>query len=232
VYIFNDICDIEKDRNHPKKKERPMAAGIISKREAQFLIAAMLPATVSFSFILDYSFGFIILLYMLNNLIYTLYLKNLVIIDVMSIALGFIFRVAGGAVAIGVAISPWLVLCTFLLALFLGFSKRRNELLVLQDNAQSHRRILEHYSLEFIDNMLSIVTASTLISYSLYTFSASDSKYFMVTILFVLYGIFRYQYIIYNKRMGESPEDIVLTDKPLIVNIMLWILSSVIILYK
>jgi 4-hydroxybenzoate polyprenyltransferase len=231
VYIFNDICDMEKDRNHPRKKERPLAAEIISRREAQFLMAVMLPAAVLFSFKLNRSFGFIILAYMLNNLSYTLYIKNLVILDVMSIALGFIFRVAGGAVAIGVAISPWLVLCTFLLALFLGFSKRRNELLILQEEAQSHRRILEHYSLEFIDNMLSIVTASTLISYSLYTFSASDNKYSMVTILFVLYGIFRYQYIIYNKRMGESPEDIVLTDKPLIINIMLWILTSVIILY-
>jgi 4-hydroxybenzoate polyprenyltransferase len=223
---------MEKDQNHPKKKERPLAAGIINRREAQFLMAVMLPAAVSFSFILNYSFGLIILAYILNNLIYTIYLKNLVILDVMSIALGFIFRVAGGAVAISVAISPWLVLCTFLLALFLGFSKRRNELLILQEEAQSHRRILEHYSLEFIDNMLSIVTASTLISYSLYTFFASDNKYSMVTILFVLYGIFRYQYIIYNKGMGESPEDIVLTDKPLIVNIMLWILTSVIILYK
>lgn len=231
VYIFNDICDMEKDRNHPRKKERPLAAEIISRREAQFLMAVMLPVAVLFSFELNRSFGFIILAYMLNNLAYTLYIKNLVILDVMSIALGFIFRVAGGAVAIGVAISPWLVLCTFLLALFLGFSKRRNELLILQEEAQSHRRILEHYSLEFIDNMLSIVTASTLISYSLYTFSASDNKYSMVTILFVLYGIFRYQYIIYNKRMGESPEDIVLTDKPLIINIMLWILTSVIILY-
>lgn len=232
VYIFNDIIDIEKDRNHPRKRKRPLAAGIVSKREAQILMTFMLPLIVAFSLMLNYSFGLIIIVYMLNNLLYTLYVKKLVILDVMSIALGFILRVAGGAVAIGVLISPWLLLCTFLLALFLGFSKRRNELLVLQEDAESHRMILEHYSLEFIDNMLSIVTASTLISYSLYTFFASEDKYSMVTILFVLYGIFRYQYIIYNKKLGESPEEIVLNDKPLLINILLWILTSIVILYK
>lgn len=232
VYIFNDMCDIEKDRKHPRKRKRPLAAGIISMREALMLVILMFPIAITFSFMLSYSFGFVIITYLLNNLLYTLYLKNLVILDVMSIATGFILRVAAGAIAIGVLISPWLILCTFLLALFLGFSKRRNELLVLQEDAQSHRMILEHYSIEFIDNMLSIVTASTLISYSLYTFYASDDKYSMVTILFVLYGIFRYQYIIYNKKQGESPEEIVLNDKPLLVNILLWILTSIVILYK
>ncbi len=232
VYIFNDMLDIEKDRKHPRKRKRPLAAGVISKREAQILLVFMLPAAVAFSFLLNNSFGFIIIIYFVNNLLYTLYVKNLVILDVMSIAIGFILRVAGGAVAIGVFISPWLLLCTLMLALFLGFSKRRNELLVLQQDAQSHRMILEHYSLDFIDNMLSIVTASTLISYSLYTFFASEDKYSMLTILFVLYGIFRYQYIIYSKKLGESPEEIVLTDMPLFINILLWILSSILILYK
>jgi 4-hydroxybenzoate polyprenyltransferase len=232
VYIFNDMLDIEKDREHPRKRKRPLAAGMISKREAQILMAFMLPTAIAFSFLLSYSFGIIIVIYLLNNLLYTLYVKHLVILDVMSIALGFILRVAGGALAIDVLISPWLLLCTFLLALFLGFSKRRNELLVLQESAQSHRQILEHYSLEFIDSMLSIVTASTLISSCLYTFFASDDKYSMITILFVLYGIFRYQYLIYNKKLGESPEEIVLTDKPLLINILLWILTSIVILYK
>lgn len=231
VYIFNDIMDIEKDRKHPIKRERPLAAGVINKREAQILMILMLPVAVLSSFILSYSFGMIVMIYLLNNLLYTLYVKQLVILDVMSIALGFILRVAGGALAIDVLISPWLLLCTFLLALFLGFSKRRNELLVLQEDAQSHRRILEQYSLDYIDSMLSIVTASTLISYSLYTFFASDDKYSMVTILFVLYGIFRYQYLMYNKKLGGSPEEIVLTDKPLLFNILLWILTSIMILY-
>lgn len=232
VYIFNDIIDMEKDRKHPRKRMRPLAAGIINRREAIMLLILMLPAAISFSFLLSYSFGFVILIYMLNNLLYTLYLKNLVILDVMSIATGFILRVAGGAIAIEVLISPWLILCTFLLALFLGFSKRRNELQVLQEEAQSHRSILEQYSLEFIDNMLSIVTASILIFYSMYTFFASEDKYSMVTILFVLYGIFRYQYLIFNKKQGESPEEIVLNDKPLLVNIMLWVFTCIVILYK
>lgn len=231
VYIFNDILDMEKDRKHPRKKKRPLAAGMISRREAQGLMAFMLPAAVIFSFMLGYPFGIIIIAYILNNILYSLYVKHIVILDVMSIALGFILRVAGGAVAIDVLISPWLLLCTFLLALFLGFSKRRNELLVLQDEAQNHRLILEHYSLDFIDNMLSIVTASTLISYSLYTFYASEDKYSMATIPFVLYGIFRYQYIIYSQKLGESPEEVVLTDKPLLINILLWVLTSIIILY-
>lgn len=232
VYIFNDICDMEKDRKHPRKRKRPLASGIVSRREAIMLMAAILPVAIAFSFMLNTSFGFIIMIYLLNNLLYTLYLKNLVILDVMSIAAGFILRVAGGAIAIGVLISPWLILCTFLLALFLGFSKRRNELQILQDDAQNYRRILEHYSMEFIDNMLSIVTASILISYSLYTFFAGEDKYSMVTILFVLYGIFRYQYIIFNKKQGESPEEIVLNDKPLLIDIILWILTSIMLLYK
>ena len=231
VYIFNDIHDVEKDRQHPRKSMRPIAAGIIDRREAQILMIILLPVSVILSIMLDYSFGFIVMTYLLNNVVYTLYVKNIVILDVMSIALGFILRVSGGAVVIGVTISPWLLLCTFLLSLFLGFSKRRNELLILQTDAHSHRSILEHYSLDFIDNMLSIVTASTLISYSLYTFYASEGKHSMVTILFVLYGIFRYQYIVYNKKMGESPEEIILTDIPLIVDIMLWILVSIVILY-
>jgi len=231
VYIFNDILDIENDRKHPRKRKRPLPAGIISKREAEILLAFILPSAAAFSFMLNYSFGLIVIVYLLNNLLYTLYVKNLVILDVMSIAMGFILRVAGGAIAIGVAISPWLILCTFLLALFLGFSKRRNELLILRENAESHRMILEHYSLESIDNMLSIVTVSTLISYSLYTFFATEDKHQMVTILFVLYGIFRYQYIIYNKQLGESPEEIVLSDRPLLINILLWVLTSILIIY-
>lgn len=231
VYIFNDIRDIEKDRRHPEKRKRPLAAGVLNRREAQILMLLMLPVSAALSFMLNHSFGFIIMAYLFNNVIYTLYVKNIVILDVMSIALGFILRVSGGAVVIGVAISPWLLLCTFLLALFLGFSKRRNELLIFQEDAYNQRRILEHYSLEFIDNMLSIVTTSTLISYSMYTFYAGSNRHSMVTILFVLYGIFRYQYIIYNKKMGESPEEIVLTDKPLAVDIMLWILVSIVTLY-
>lgn len=232
VYIFNDMLDIEKDRKHPKKKNRPLASGAVGKSEAVVMLILLTPVSVYFSFLIDTAFGLLIVLYLVNNVLYTLYVKNLVILDVMSIALGFIIRVAGGAVAIRVGISPWLLLCTLLLALFLGFSKRRNELVVLQEDAEHHRTILQHYSLDFIDNMLSIVTASTVISYSLYTFFASADKLSMITIPYVLYGIFRYQYIIYNKNLGESPEEVAISDKPLLINIILWVLTSVIILYR
>ncbi len=231
VYIFNDIKDVEKDRNHPKKIKRPLAAGIVGKGEALGILLIMLPTSLIYGFSLSIGFGAVISLYLINNLLYTLYLKNLVILDVMSIALGFILRVAGGAVAIRVYISPWLLLCTLLLSLFLGFTKRRTELLVLQAEARHHRQILQHYSLEFIDNMLSIVTASTLLSYSLYTIIESEDRYLMVTILFVLYGIFRYQYVMYNKNQGDSPEEVVLSDKPLLINIVLWVVASMVILY-
>lgn len=231
VYIFNDLMDIEKDRKHPRKKNRPLASGVLRKREAAVLSLLILPSAVYAAFRINTGFGITVVLYLLNNLLYTLYVKHLVILDVMSIAIGFILRVAGGALAISVEISPWLLLCTLLLALFLGFSKRRNELVILQEDAQSHRAALENYSLGFIDNMLSIVTASTVISYSMYTFFANENKYSMVTILFVLYGIFRYQYIIYNKNMGESPEEVVLTDKPLLINIILWVIACIIVTY-
>lgn len=231
VYVFNDIKDVEKDRIHPRKMKRPLAAGIIGRGEAIAVLLVLLPFCILYAFNIGVSFGAVIVLYLINNLLYTLYLKNLVILDVMSIALGFIFRVVGGAVAIGVFISPWLLLCTLMLSLFLGFSKRRNELLVLREDARLHRQILEHYSLAFIDNMLSIVTASTLLSYSLYTIIESDNRYLMVTILFVLYGIFRYQYILYNKNQGDSPEEVVLSDKPLLINIVLWVGVCAVILY-
>lgn len=231
VYIFNDLLDVEKDRKHPRKRNRPLASGALKKEEAVVLMLLMLPVAVYIGFRINNYFGLIIMLYLINNLLYTLYVKHMVILDVMSIALGFILRVTGGAVAIKVAISPWLLLCTLLLSLFLGFSKRRNELIILQEDAQSHRAILEHYSPSFIDSMLAIITASTVISYSMYTFFAYEDKYLMVTILFVLYGIFRYQYLIYNRNMGESPEELVLTDKPLLFNILLWIITSIAILY-
>ncbi|TYQ16789.1 UNVERIFIED_CONTAM: 4-hydroxybenzoate polyprenyltransferase [Acetivibrio alkalicellulosi] len=232
VYILNDVVDVNKDRAHPKKRTRPIAAGIIKKREAIILLIVLLPLVLTASFLLNVYLGIVILLYFLNNLLYSLIIKHLVILDVMSIALGFLLRVIGGALVIRVYISPWILLCTLLLSLFLGFSKRRNELVVLKDDVGSHRRILEEYSLEFIDNMLSIVTASTVMAYSLYTFSSNGENYYMMlTIPFVLYGIFRYQYIIYKKNEGGSPEETVLSDIPLIINIFLWICTSIVIIY-
>lgn len=232
VYVLNDIIDCEKDRLHPKKKNRPIASGIISKAEGAILLSVLLPLVLAASFFVDVYFGFVILLYFVNNILYSFKIKHMVILDVMSIAVGFLLRVIGGALVIRVYISPWILLCTLLLSLFLGFSKRRNELVVLEAGAESHRKILEEYSLEFIDNMLSIITASTVMAYSLYTFSTDSNYNMMVTIPFVLYGIFRYQYIIYKKKEGGSPEETVLSDIPLIVTIALWGILSIVILYR
>lgn len=232
VYILNDIIDCEKDRLHPKKKNRPIASGIVSKTEGGVLLLILLPLVLVASFFVDVYFGVVVLLYFVNNTLYSFKIKHMVILDVMSIAVGFLLRVIGGALVIRVDISPWILLCTLLLSLFLGFSKRRNELVVLEAGAENHRKILEEYSLEFIDNMLSIITASTVMAYSLYTFSTNNKNYnMMVTIPFVLYGIFRYQYIIYKKKEGGSPEETVLSDIPLIVTIALWGLLSIVILY-
>lgn len=231
VYILNDIVDANNDRLHPKKKYRPIAAGIIGKKEAVVFLMVLLPLAIAGSFLIDIYFGAVVVIYFANNLLYSFKLKHVVIIDVMSIALGFILRVVGGALAIRVYISPWILLCTLLLSLFLGFSKRRNELLVLESDADRHRKILEEYSLEFIDNMLSIVTASTVMAYSLYTFSSSDNYNMMLTIPFVLYGIFRYQYIVYKKNEGGSPEETIISDAPLMINILLWVVCSIVILY-
>ncbi len=231
VYILNDIVDVNKDRLHPKKKNRPIASGLIGKNQAIALLAVLLPAVLFAGFFLDAYFGLVISTYFAHNILYSFKIKHIVILDVMAIALGFILRVVGGALVIRVYISPWILLCTLLLSLFLGFSKRRNELVVLAGSADSHRKILEEYSLEFIDNMLSIVTASTVMAYSLYTFMSGDNYNMMLTIPFVLYGIFRYQYIIYKKNEGGSPEETVLSDMPLIVNILLWLVTSIIIMY-
>ncbi|NLP14267.1 MAG: decaprenyl-phosphate phosphoribosyltransferase [Clostridium sp.] len=231
VYILNDIVDADKDRLHPKKKTRPIASGLISKAEAWVFLAVLLPVAVASGFLLHVYFGLILVMYFLNNVLYSIAVKHMVILDVMSIALGFLLRVIGGGVVIEVYISQWILLCTLLLSLFLGFSKRRNELVVLENGADSHRKILKEYSLEFIDNMLSIVTASTVMAYSLYTFSSKNNYFMMLTIPFVLYGIFRYQYIIYMKKEGGSPEETVLSDIPLMICIFLWVVISIIILY-
>lgn len=231
IYILNDLIDVDKDKLHPKKKYRPIASGSISRREGIVLLTVLVPLVFVISFKMDILLGYIILCYSLNNIIYSFIVKNVVILDVMSIAVGFLLRVVAGAIVIRVNISPWILLCTFLLALFLGFSKRRNELVILQERADSHRKILEEYSLEFIDQMLGIVTACTVMAYSLYTFFAYETYYMMATIPFVLYGIFRYQYIIYMKNEGGSPEETLFKDIPLFLDVLLWIITSAIVIY-
>lgn len=235
VYIVNDLVDIEKDRQHPTKKNRPLASGQLSPHTAG--IAALLIAVIGLplSFWLEPSFGAIALGYVLMMIAYSFWLKNIVIIDVMTIAAGFVLRVIAGVVLVHVErFSPWLYVCTTLLALFLAVGKRRNELFLLKDNANNHRAILDEYTMSFIDEMIAILSAATLIAYSLYTFSAENlpkDHTMMLTLPFVLYGLFRYLYLIHVKNAGGAPEEIVLRDKPLLAALGLWGLAVVLVLY-
>ena len=236
AYMINDLVDLEKDKLHPVKSRRPLASGKLKKETAVKIIVLVCLASLSFAFYMNILFGFIVLAYFLLNIGYSIYLKNIVIIDVVSIAAGFVLRVLGGAVIISVVASQWLILCTILLSLFLGFSKRRHELILLEDSATSHRRVLEHYSPYFLDQMIAVVTASTLICYALYTMSRDTveklgTSKLIYTIPFVLYGIFRYLYLVHQKEEGGSPTEIMFTDKPMIINICLWVISSVVFIY-
>ncbi|MEW5805737.1 MAG: decaprenyl-phosphate phosphoribosyltransferase [Acidobacteriota bacterium] len=236
VYIINDIFDIEKDRLHPAKARRPIASGALSIRAAIFWSLLVASLSLLISFLLSIKFGTVALIYWVLNLLYSVILKKIVIIDVMSIAFGFLLRAIAGAVIIDVQISSWLILCTILIALFLGFCKRRQELSIYKEEAASHREILVEYSQTFIDQMIAVVTASTLIAYSFYTMSPEvmeklGTTHLNFTIPFVLYGIFRYLYLVLHKGVGDNPTRLVLEDKPLLLNILLWGIVVVIILY-
>lgn len=230
IYLVNDLADIEKDRQHPIKRRRPLAAGVVRPTEAVAAAALLLAVAVPLSFTLNWLFGALVLTYLALMVAYSYVLKHLVLIDVFAIAAGFVIRAAAGAVAISVPISPWLYVCTILGALFLGLSKRRHELVLLEKDASNHRKILDEYSLTLLDQLIVIVTASTVMAYSLYTFSAENlpkNHAMMLTIPFVLYGIFRYLYLVHLKNAGGSPEDVLLRDRPLLLNIVLWLATAV-----
>lgn len=231
IYIINDIVDKDKDRIHPEKRNRPIASGKVSVNTA--IIIALFISLCSFiiSYCVNIYVLIIILSYVLINLGYCFYLKNLVIIDVMVITLGFVLRVESGSFATKVTLSPWLILCTILLSLFIAINKRKSELLTLKGDSETHRKILGEYSVEFTNSMLSIVTPAILISYCLYSFQSQQGDKMMLTIPFVLYGIFRYQYLTVKKNLGGKPEDVFFKDRPFLINISLWVLSVMIILY-
>lgn len=237
VYLINDLADIDQDRLHPKKRERPLAAGRLSERVAQGAIAGILIVCLPVAVWLDLLFGAIVSGYLLIQIAYSFRLKNEVIIDVFTIAAGFVLRVAGGAVLVNAErFSPWLYVCTVLLALFLGLSKRRGELILLRENANEHRAILEEYSLPFLDEMMSVVTASTVLAYALYTFEPGNphlpaNHAMMLTIPFVLYSIFRYLYLIHQRNETAPPDEVLLKDRPLQFAIGLWGLTVLVLLY-
>jgi len=236
VYIFNDVRDREEDRAHPLKAKRPVAAGEVAPPRALAVSAAAAFLGTLLGAAAGVSFAVVAILYMVLNVLYSLFFKHVVILDIFIIAAGFLLRVVGGGYAAEVPVSSWILVCTLLLALFLGFSKRRNELTVLGPDPGRHRRILAEYSVEFLDQMIGIVTACTVISYMLYTVSEETVKKFgtrnlIYTSFFVLYGIFRYLYLVYQKGRGGSPTRILLTDVPLMVTVLSWILACIVLIY-
>ena len=228
VYTLNDLLDIKQDRLHPKKSKRPLASGKL--KPATAIMAGLLLIILSLvnAFWLNTNFGLIALSYFILQIAYSTILKHVVILDVLAVSIGFVLRAIAGAEVIDVPISSWLLVCTILLALFLSLGKRRHEILLLEENAVNHRKILYEYSPGLLDQMISVVTASTVVAYALYTMSTETITKFQTdnlkyTIPFVLYGIFRYLYLIHQKSGGGSPEKILLNDKPLLINIILYL---------
>jgi 4-hydroxybenzoate polyprenyltransferase len=236
LYIFNDLKDLEEDKLHPLKSKRPIASGKIKKPTAILMIVVLGLLGFSSAFTLNKNYFIIILVYFLIQMAYSIRLKHIVILDVFVVALGFLIRVVAGGLAIEVSLSSWLLICTILLALFLALSKRRHELVLLEDGASDHRPILEEYSPYLLDQMIAVVTASTVIAYCLYTISEETvtkfgTTHLIFTVPFVLYGVFRYLYLIHQRSEGGSPEALIIKDKPLLIDIFLWIATAVIILY-
>jgi 4-hydroxybenzoate polyprenyltransferase len=236
AYLINDVADKEQDKLHPEKQKRPIALGTLSSTVAIIIAGVFIVAALIWGMSLQLQFGTIAVSYFVLNILYSWKIKHVVILDVMFIAFGFVLRVIGGAALINVPASEWLLICTFLLSLFLGFVKRRNEITTLQSVAESHRKVLVDYSVSFLDQMVSIVTACTVISYALYTISSETIQKFhtrnlIFTIPFVLFGIFRYLYIVHKLGGGGNPSKVIVTDVPLILNIMMWGISVVYIIY-
>ena len=233
VYLINDVLDKNNDKEHPQKKFRPIAAGELPVIIAIGLAMIASLAALFAAFLLEPNYGAMVLIYVISMIGYSFYLKRLVIIDAMIISAGFVIRAASGAVILGVSISPWLYICTTLGALFLAFAKRLNEVNLAGAQAPLQRHALEHYTSRFLEQLISVVAPATLVSYILYTFTADnlpDNNAMMVTIPFVLYGLFRYLYLVHGESKGENPEQILVTDKPLIVNILLWVSTVALVL--
>jgi len=236
IYVFNDIHDRESDRRHPEKYRRPLAQGSLLVSEAYMVSMVLAAVALMLAFMMDRTFLLILLAYFVLNLAYSLKIKQVVILDIMFIASGFVLRILAGTTLAGVNPSDWLVICTITLSLFLGFSKRRNELVLMGENAGTQRKVLKEYSIHFLDQMISMVTACTVMSYILYTVSPETvgrfgTKNLMFSIPFALFGVFRYLYLIYLKKKMGDPIDLILKDFPFLLNILLWISAIMIIIY-
>jgi 4-hydroxybenzoate polyprenyltransferase len=234
-YIFNDLRDLAEDRLHPVKRMRPLASGRLKKGPAVAALVVIGAAGIALGASINRPFLIILVGYLLLQTAYSMWLKHIVILDVFVIAAGFLIRVVAGGLAITVAISSWLLICTILLSLFLAMGKRRHELVLLDKQAAVHRPILKEYNIYLLDQMISVVTASTLVAYCLYTISDETVAKFgtrnlIFTVPFVLYGIFRYLYLIHQKAEGGTPEALIVQDKPLLIDIFLWIAAAALIL--
>jgi 4-hydroxybenzoate polyprenyltransferase len=226
VYIFNDLADVEADRQHPEKKNRPIASGKLSVSAAWIAGIILVIVTLGLSFFLTRGFETVIAIYFIINMAYSKWLKHIPILDVLIIATGFVLRVHAGVTLIQVQrFSPWLYVVMTLLALFLGFGKRRAELALLAQGAGSHRKVLDGYTLPLLDQYIMIVSGTTIVAYSLYTFSAPnvpENHSMMLTIPFVVYAIFRYLYLIEVEHAGGAPEEILLSDRPFQIAMFFW----------
>jgi 4-hydroxybenzoate polyprenyltransferase len=237
VYLVNDVMDRTQDRQHPRKRLRPIASGALSPTLAMGVACVLAVGALAWAWTMGVLFGGVATAYLVLLVLYSGPLKHIVIIDVLTIAIGFVMRVVAGAVAVAVPMSPWLLICTILLALFLGLSKRRHELTLLADGAIGHRRILQEYSPYLLDQMIGVVTASTLMAYILYATSHETAEKFGTSLLgltipFPLYGIFRYLYLVHHREGGGSPAELLLNDRPLLACVALWAIAVAVIIYR
>lgn len=235
VYLLNDVFDLRNDRAHPIKRRRPIAAGEVPPGAAVGTAVVLGGGSLAAGYFVVPGLAIIGAVYLVANVLYSAWLKKVVIVDVMVISLGFVLRAVAGGLAIDVEVSAWLIICTILLSLFLALCKRRQELALL-DSATEHRGILEEYTIEFLDQMITIVTAATVVAYSSYTLSHDvqeklGTRHLYLTVPFVIYGIFRYLYLVHRRDMGGSPSEVLLADRPLLLNILLWGVAAVAILY-
>ena len=236
AYMINDVLDVKEDRAHPTKMKRPIASGRVSKMWAFCIAVPLIIGSLLLSFVLHINFGLTSLIYLLLMIFYSLFLKRIVILDVLVISAGFILRVVAGTVLVGVVVSSWLLTCTIFLSLFLALGKRRHELGLVQQGSEGYRQVLRRYNQNFLDQLIAITAASTLFSYALYTMSDSTVEKFgsenlKFTIPFVVYGLFRYLYLIHVKKEGGNPGKDLFSDYALLIDVILWVFSVGLIIY-
>lgn len=230
VYIVNDYVDREADRNHPVKRFRPMASGELHPQMALIIGVLLILGSFALSYLMNPLFTLLLAVYFGMNVAYSLHLKHVVIIDIMIIAAGFVLRAIAGGLVIHVPFTPWFLLCTMLLSLFLAIGKRRHELFLLSEDKASHRKVLEHYSYELLDQFSGIVTTATIISYSLFTFTSGRTIHLMWTIPLVIYGMFRYLYLIHIEKKGGAPDKVLFEDRHILITVVLYVISVTVIL--